>query len=86
MTRPGRYHAAVAKARRDVITAALLECGGNRSRAARLLGITRNQLYSMMHALQIDVPLGVRPRSCESADSPVAPAILRGVGGMNAAV
>ena len=33
---------------RDLITKALQESKNNRSRAARLLGITRSQLYSRM--------------------------------------
>ncbi|MFQ5706194.1 MAG: sigma-54-dependent transcriptional regulator [bacterium] len=42
---------------RDLIKNALLKAGGNKSKAAKLLGITRRKLYSMMERLE------ARPKS-----------------------
>lgn len=66
------YHAAVQQARRDIVTAALLATDGNRSRAARLLEITRNHVHLLMRTLGIDVPSagpgsGTRPARRRSA-------------------
>ncbi|MFF3557664.1 sigma-54-dependent Fis family transcriptional regulator [Streptomyces tsukubensis] len=41
------------RAEHETITAALLDCGGNKLRAARQLGISRTTLYSRMRALRI---------------------------------
>jgi DNA-binding NtrC family response regulator len=41
-------HAAVARVEKDLIQRALVRAGGNRSAAARLLGIGRPQLYAKM--------------------------------------
>lgn len=39
---------------KNAINQTLAKCGGNKSKAARLLGITRTTLYSKMRAFQID--------------------------------
>ncbi|GAP54155.1 hypothetical protein AHiyo6_07200, partial [Arthrobacter sp. Hiyo6] len=39
---------------RDAIVAALAEAGGNKSRAAEILGIGRTTMYRKMRALKID--------------------------------
>jgi DNA-binding NtrC family response regulator/pSer/pThr/pTyr-binding forkhead associated (FHA) protein len=44
----------VETAERDAIVAALRQCGGNKSRAARLLGITRAGLYLKLRRYQIE--------------------------------
>jgi transcriptional regulator with GAF, ATPase, and Fis domain len=46
---------------RDLITKALGEARNNRSRAARLLGITRSQLYYRMQKHGLDLPSGQAP-------------------------
>ena len=46
----------VERAERERIAQALLIEGGNRSRAARALGISRNQLYRKIERLGIDIP------------------------------
>ncbi len=43
---------------RDLIAKALHEAENNRSRAARLLGITRSQLYSRMQKYGLALPAG----------------------------
>jgi transcriptional regulator with GAF, ATPase, and Fis domain len=43
---------------RDLIAQALQKAENNRSRAARLLGITRSQLYSRMQKYGLDLPAG----------------------------
>ena len=43
---------------RDLIAKALEEARNNRSRAARLLGITRSQLYYRMQKHGLDLPAG----------------------------
>jgi DNA-binding NtrC family response regulator len=53
-------HVATAKLERDLIERAIIRAGGNRSEAARLLGIARPQLYARMKDLAI-VP-GERPK------------------------
>jgi DNA-binding NtrC family response regulator len=45
----------LAAVERDLIAKALKESGNNRSRAARLLGITRSQLYYRMQKHGLDV-------------------------------
>jgi DNA-binding NtrC family response regulator len=43
---------------RDFVTRALAQTKGNKSRAARLLGLTRAQLYSRLEKYGIDAPAG----------------------------
>lgn len=46
---------------RDAIVSALAEAGGNRSRAAELLGMGRTTLYRKLRALGIDIPEQMAP-------------------------
>jgi len=45
---------------RDMVVKALRQAGNNRSQAARLLGITRSQLYSRLQRHGLDA--GAEPR------------------------
>ena len=49
-------HEAVRQFKRDLITMALEAAGGNRSEAARRLGIQRTYLHRLIRELQIEVP------------------------------
>ncbi len=48
------YHQAVDAARREMIRKALAEAGGNRTEAARLLGLHKTHLFRLLKALKID--------------------------------
>lgn len=52
--RNAKLSSAVATVERDLVVAALAEAGGNRSEAARRLGISRAQLYRKLRALGIE--------------------------------
>ena len=52
----GRQLSGYERAERDAILAALQEAGGNRSRAADLLGIGRTTLYRKIQSLHIECP------------------------------
>ena len=56
----GRYFAALEAVRRETIEAALAEANGNRTRAAALLGLSRQSLLYEMKKLEIDAPRGGR--------------------------
>ena len=47
------YHEAIDSYRRQVITAALAQAGGNRAAAAKALGLHRTHLLKLMKAFQI---------------------------------
>jgi two-component system response regulator HydG len=42
---------------RDLLGAAIERAGGNKAKAARLLGITRRRLYSLLHSLSANEPI-----------------------------
>ncbi|HBS04035.1 MAG TPA: Fis family transcriptional regulator, partial [Leptospiraceae bacterium] len=48
------YDVAVTEFSRRIITRALNQCSGNKSEAARLLGISRGKLQSQMRTLKMD--------------------------------
>ena len=48
------YDLAVNDFSRRIITRALQQCSGNKSEAARLLGISRGKLQSQMRTLKMD--------------------------------
>ena len=50
----GSYHEAIDAARRDTVKKALLQAQGNRTEAAKLLGMHKTHLFRLMKALGID--------------------------------
>jgi hypothetical protein len=52
----GSYHDAVSAFKRRLIEATLLGAGGNRSHAARALGLQRTYLLRLMREFRVDVP------------------------------
>ena len=57
-TPPGqlRYREVLDRFERQYISQALIQCNGNRSQAAKMLGIARRILYDKMSRLSIDIP------------------------------
>jgi DNA-binding NtrC family response regulator len=51
-----RYRELVDEFERRCIEHALQACGGNRSQAAKMLGIERKYLYEKIGRLKIDIP------------------------------
>jgi transcriptional regulator with PAS, ATPase and Fis domain len=49
----GEFHAAVAENKRQLIRAALARCGGNHTKAAKLLGLQRNYLHRLIRNLDL---------------------------------
>jgi hypothetical protein len=73
MSRQSVYHSLVAAFQAEVIRRALAAAGGNRTQAARLLGLQRTYLLRLMRDRAIDVPRSPhKGRSCGVAASPVA--------------
>jgi DNA-binding NtrC family response regulator len=57
MTEPvKRYHDAVAWFKRELLAQTLAAYGGNRSRAARALGLQRTYLLRLIRDFRVDVP------------------------------
>jgi DNA-binding NtrC family response regulator len=52
----GGFHGAVSEFKRRLIEATLRQLGGNRTRAARALGLQRTYLLRLMREFQIQVP------------------------------
>ena len=70
---PG-FHGAVTEFKRRLIETTLTELGGNRTRAARALGLQRTYLLRLMREFAVHVPAGTVPPR-RGAESPVtAPA------------
>ncbi|HET8576206.1 MAG TPA: helix-turn-helix domain-containing protein [Methylomirabilota bacterium] len=57
---PG-YHGAVSEFKRCLIEATLAQAGGNRTRAARALGLQRTYLLRLMREFQIRIPPAALP-------------------------
>ncbi|MCR1785578.1 hypothetical protein KVF89_23770 [Nocardioides carbamazepini] len=64
----GRQFSGYERAERDAILAALEEAGGNRSKAAELLGIGRTTLYRKIRSLHIECPEQMAPSHNPSAE------------------
>jgi DNA-binding NtrC family response regulator len=64
------YRDAVAAAKRDILRRAVLDVGGNRSVAARQLGLDRGYFLKLVKHLGVDLPSplrGGRPRGSKKA-------------------
>jgi len=48
------YHQAIDAARRDLVQKALAEAQGNRTEAAKLLGLHKTHLFRLLKSLNID--------------------------------
>jgi DNA-binding NtrC family response regulator len=57
---PG-FHGAVSEFKRRLIEATLTQAGGNRTRAARALGLQRTYLLRLMREFQIRIPPAPTP-------------------------
>ena len=71
---PG-FHGAVTDFKRRLIETTLTELGGNRTRAARALGLQRTYLLRLMREFAVHVPAGAGPsrRAAEPQGTPPAP-------------
>jgi DNA-binding NtrC family response regulator len=54
--RPQGFHGAVSEFKRRLIEATLTQSGGNRTRAARALGLQRTYLLRLMREFQVQIP------------------------------
>lgn len=54
--RPQGFHGAVSEFKRRLIEATLTQSGGNRTRAARALGLQRTYLLRLMREFQVRIP------------------------------
>jgi DNA-binding NtrC family response regulator len=55
------FHGAVCEFKRRLIEATLAQSGGNRTRAARALGLQRTYLLRLIREFQIRIPPGAGP-------------------------
>jgi DNA-binding NtrC family response regulator len=65
------YHAAVEELRRGLIASTLRRTSGNRTRAARLLGLRRTYLTRPIRELGLAAPAAVAPVAVGAGASPV---------------
>jgi DNA-binding NtrC family response regulator len=63
------FHGAVSEFKRRLIEATLAQAGGNRTRAARALGLQRTYLLRLMREFQIRIPPSPMPPRRSEADS-----------------
>ena len=54
--RPQGFHGAVSEFKRRLIEATLTQSGGNRTRAARALGLQRTYLLRLMREFEVNIP------------------------------
>lgn len=64
---PAGFHGAVGEFKRRLIEATLCQAGGNRTRAARALGLQRTYLLRLMREFGVNVP---RPPGPATARAP----------------
>jgi regulatory Fis family protein len=69
---PPGFHGAVTEFKRRLIETTLTELGGNRTRAARALGLQRTYLLRLMREFAVHVPAGTVPPR-RGAESPAPP-------------
>ena len=63
------FHGAVGEFKRRLIEATLAQAGGNRTRAARALGLQRTYLLRLMREFQIHVPPSAPPRRSDTSQA-----------------
>jgi len=68
---PG-FHGAVSDFKRRLLEATLTQAGGNRTRAARALGLQRTYLLRLIREFEIRVPPGPMPARRAEGDGPPA--------------
>ena len=69
---PG-FHGAVSDFKRRLLEATLTQAGGNRTRAARALGLQRTYLLRLIREFDVRVPPGRLPAGRAEAPGPPAP-------------
>jgi len=67
------FHGAVSEFKRRLIEATLTQSGGNRTRAAKALGLQRTYLLRLMREFQIHVPAGQHAQRRPPAPVPPQP-------------
>jgi DNA-binding NtrC family response regulator len=67
------FHGAVSEFKRRLIEATLAQAGGNRTRAARALGLQRTYLLRLMRELGIQAPPAPAPPRRTGADTTALP-------------
>src|SRR5262245_23556205 len=67
------FHGAVCEFKRRLIEATLTQAGGNRTRAARALGLQRTYLLRLMREFQIRVPAASTPSRPPETSPPSPP-------------
>ena len=55
-SKPNGFHGAVSEFKRRLIEATLAQAGGNRTRAARALGLQRTYLLRLMREFEVRIP------------------------------
>jgi DNA-binding NtrC family response regulator len=71
---PAGFHGAVSEFKRRLIEATLSQAGGNRTRAARALGLQRTYLLRLIREFQVRVPAGpTPPRGSAPEATPLPP-------------
>jgi len=71
---PPGFHGAVTEFKRRLIETTLTELGGNRTRAARALGLQRTYLLRLMREFAVHVPAGAAPPRRAAEPQGTAPA------------
>ena len=71
------FHGAVSEFKRRLIEATLAQSGGNRTRAAKALGLQRTYLLRLMREFQIRMPAAAMPPRRADAPAPQSPAPTR---------
>jgi hypothetical protein len=72
--KPPGFHGAVTDFKRRLIEATLTQAGGNRTRAARTLGLQRTYLLRLMREFQVNIPPPPGPHGRAAGVPPVPPA------------
>jgi DNA-binding NtrC family response regulator len=56
----GTFHESVRRYKRELVAATIAGCHGNRTHAARALGLQRTYLLRLIRDLEVDVPASPR--------------------------